>query len=74
MHFFEYQNGELYAEGVPVALVEFAGEQHGFRLADNIRRALEGELYFFSRAFGFQPADTLEPLAIDNEGELRSPS
>ena len=56
----------LRAKGLPVALVEFAGEQHGFRRADNIRRALEGELYFLSRVFGFAPADDLEPLAIEN--------
>jgi len=27
----------------------FAGEQHGFRQAKNIKRALDGELYFYSR-------------------------
>lgn len=56
----------LRRKGLPVALVEFEGEQHGFRRSENIRRALEGELYFFSRVLGFEPADGLEPLAIDN--------
>jgi dipeptidyl aminopeptidase/acylaminoacyl peptidase len=56
----------LRAKGVPVAYVPFAGEQHGFRQAENIKRALDGELYFYSRVFGFGLADAVEPLAIDN--------
>ncbi len=56
----------LSAKGVPVAYVPFAGEQHGFRQAENIRRALDGELYFYSRVFGFDLADPVEPLKIDN--------
>lgn len=56
----------LRAKGIPVAYLPFAGEQHGFRQAGNIRRALEAELYFFSRIFGFDLADDVEPLAIDN--------
>ena len=39
----------LRRKGVPVAYVLFEGEQHGFRKAENIRRALDGELYFYSR-------------------------
>ena len=56
----------LRGKGLPVAHVEFAGEQHGFRRAENIQRAIEGELYFFSRVFGFTPADAIEPVPIDN--------
>ena len=56
----------LRKKGVPVAYVAFAGEQHGFRQAPNIRRALEGELYFYSRVFGFPLADAIEPLRIEN--------
>jgi dipeptidyl aminopeptidase/acylaminoacyl peptidase len=55
----------LRAKGLPVALLEFAGEQHGFRRAESIRRALEGELYFFSRIFGFTPAGDIEPIEIE---------
>ena len=50
----------------PVAYVPFEGEQHGFRQAANIKRALEGELYFYARIFGFTPADEIEPLPIEN--------
>lgn len=53
-------------KGLPVALVEFAGEQHGFRQAENIRRALDGELYFLGKVFGFDPADEIEPVEIAN--------
>jgi dipeptidyl aminopeptidase/acylaminoacyl peptidase len=56
----------LRAKGLPVAYVPFAGEQHGFRRAENIKRALDGELYFYSRVFGFQLADAVEPVQIDN--------
>ena len=56
----------LRAKGVAVAYLTFAGEQHGFRGADAIRRALDGELYFYSRVFGFAPAETIEPVAIEN--------
>ena len=52
--------------GKPVAYLEFEGEQHGFRSAQNIARAMEAELYFLGRIFGFTPADTLEPVPIDN--------
>jgi dipeptidyl aminopeptidase/acylaminoacyl peptidase len=50
---------------LPVAYVPFAGEQHGFRQAVNIKRALEGEYLFFARIFGFEPADALPPLDIE---------
>jgi dipeptidyl aminopeptidase/acylaminoacyl peptidase len=59
----------LRSKGVPVAYVLFEGEQHGFRKAQNIKRALEGEFYFYSRIFGFEPAEPLEPLAIENLGQ-----
>ena len=52
--------------GVPVAYVPFAGEQHGFRRAENVISALNGELYFYSRVFGFAPADAIEPVPIEN--------
>ncbi|HKP72734.1 MAG TPA: S9 family peptidase [Pyrinomonadaceae bacterium] len=56
----------LRAKGLPVAYVAFEGEQHGFRRAENIKRALDGELYFYSRIFGFALADEVEPVSIEN--------
>jgi dipeptidyl aminopeptidase/acylaminoacyl peptidase len=56
----------LRAKGIPVAYVPFEGEGHGFGKAENIKRALEGELYFYGRVFGFTPADEIEPVKIEN--------
>ncbi|MEO7192255.1 MAG: prolyl oligopeptidase family serine peptidase [Vicinamibacterales bacterium] len=54
------------AKGLPVALVMFQGEQHGFRQAASTVRSLEAELAFYAAVFDFAPADDLAPLAIDN--------
>jgi dipeptidyl aminopeptidase/acylaminoacyl peptidase len=56
----------LRKKGVPVAYVPFEGEQHGFRRAENIKRSLEAELYFYSKVFGFPLADKIEPVKIEN--------
>jgi dipeptidyl aminopeptidase/acylaminoacyl peptidase len=56
----------LRAKGLPVAYITFEGEQHGFRQAANIKRALDGELYFYSRVFGFDLAVAVEPVPIEN--------
>ena len=53
-------------KGIPVAYVPFAGEQHGFRQAPNIKRALDGEFYFYSKVFGFEPAEAIKPVVIEN--------
>jgi dipeptidyl aminopeptidase/acylaminoacyl peptidase len=53
-------------KGLPVAYVAFAGEEHGFRKAENIKRSLESELYFYSRVFGFNLAEPVPPVAIEN--------
>jgi dipeptidyl aminopeptidase/acylaminoacyl peptidase len=51
---------------LPYAYVAFEGEQHGFRKRENIRRSIEGELFFLSRMFGFSAADKIEPVQIEN--------
>jgi dipeptidyl aminopeptidase/acylaminoacyl peptidase len=58
------------AAGCPVAYLEFDGEGHGFRQGPNIVRALQHELVFLGRVFGFTPAGDLPPVAIDNEAAL----
>lgn len=60
----------LRKKGVPVAYVEFEGEQHGFRKADSVMRAAEAELYFYGQVFGFQPAGPPGPVRIENLREL----
>lgn len=53
-------------KGLPVAYVEFPDEGHGFRQAANIQKAVESEFYFYSRVFGFEPADRIEEIEIIN--------
>jgi dipeptidyl aminopeptidase/acylaminoacyl peptidase len=60
----------LRTKGVPVAYLEFPGEGHGFRRAENIIRAKEAELYFYGKVFAFEPADKLAPLEIENAAAL----
>jgi dipeptidyl aminopeptidase/acylaminoacyl peptidase len=56
----------LRAKGLPVAYLAFEGEQHGFRKAETIIRSFEAELYFYGAVLGFEPADRIEPVPIDN--------
>jgi len=56
----------LRIKGLPVAYLPFEGEQHGFRRVENIKRAMDAELYFYSEVFGFELADPVEPVKIDN--------
>jgi dipeptidyl aminopeptidase/acylaminoacyl peptidase len=57
--------------GVSTAYLLFKGEGHGFRKAESIKRAIEAELYFYSKVFGFKPADDIEPVRIENLKELK---
>ena len=58
----------LRAKRVPVAYLLFAGEQHGFRRAENLRRALDAELSFYAQVLGFElpPEEGIEPVVIEN--------
>ncbi len=56
----------LEAKGLPCAYLAFEGEQHGFRKAENIERAYDAELYFYSRVLDFELADHVEPVEIVN--------
>jgi dipeptidyl aminopeptidase/acylaminoacyl peptidase len=62
----------LRARGTPVAYLLFEGEQHGFRRAENIRRALDAELSFYGQVLGFDlpPDEGIEPVVV--EGLSRS--
>ncbi|MGY1987274.1 prolyl oligopeptidase family serine peptidase [Blastococcus sp. SYSU DS0669] len=53
-------------KGVPHAYLLFAGEQHGFRKAENIRAALDGELSFYAQVWGFDlpPGEGITPIMI----------
>jgi dipeptidyl aminopeptidase/acylaminoacyl peptidase len=56
----------LRRKNLPVAYLAFAGEQHGFRRAETIQTVLRAELAFYGRVFGFEPADGLSELVIEN--------
>ena len=54
------------ARGLPVAYYSFAGEGHGFRKAETLRRVLELELDFYGRVFGFTAPGVSERVEIAN--------
>jgi dipeptidyl aminopeptidase/acylaminoacyl peptidase len=60
------------AKGLPVALVVYEGEGHGFRRADTIAASLNAKLSFVGQVFGFDPAGDVGVLPIDNL-EMRRP-
>jgi dipeptidyl aminopeptidase/acylaminoacyl peptidase len=55
----------LREKGLPVAYILFEGEQHGFRRAESIERALQAELSFYGQVLGFELPDPIEPVEIE---------
>ena len=53
----EAMRDALLAKGIDVEYRLFEGEGHGFRRAENIRRALQDEYAFFARTFGIPASD-----------------
>ncbi len=58
----------LRRRNIPVAYLAYPGEQHGFRRAENIKRTLEAELYFYSQIFKFPLAEKIDPVEIHGMG------
>lgn len=58
----------LRAKQLPVAYLEFTGEQHGFRAAQNIPTALESELSFYAQGLRFASPDEegIVAIAVEN--------
>ncbi|HEY8791878.1 MAG TPA: S9 family peptidase [Gaiellaceae bacterium] len=56
----------LKRRGIPYAYIAFAGEGHGFRKAENIKRAAEAHLSFLAQVSGFEPADEIGSIEIEN--------
>jgi dipeptidyl aminopeptidase/acylaminoacyl peptidase len=46
----------LRARGIPVEYHAFEGEGHGFRRKESLQQAMEAELAFYAKVFGFMPA------------------
>jgi dipeptidyl aminopeptidase/acylaminoacyl peptidase len=61
----------LKARGIPYAYIPFAGEGHGFRRAENIERAAAAHLSFLAQVSGFELADELEAVDIENLRTVR---
>ncbi len=63
----------LASRGIPHLHVEYEGEGHGFRRAENVIHSLETELAFYGVVFGFTPAGDIPVLDLgDGPGEGRS--
>ncbi|MBI2742751.1 MAG: S9 family peptidase [Chlamydiales bacterium] len=55
----------LIAKGTPVALLVFKGEQHGFKMAPNIMRAIEAELSFYAQVLKLSLSEEIEPVRVE---------
>ena len=62
----ELMAAALRAKGLPVALLTFEGEGHGFRRGETIKASIEAQIYFLSQIFDFEPADRVSSIPIDN--------
>lgn len=62
----EMMYNSLLKKGIPTAYLLFENEQHGFRGAENIKKATEAEYYFYSQIFGFTPTEDITPIEIKN--------
>jgi dipeptidyl aminopeptidase/acylaminoacyl peptidase len=60
----------LERRGIPYAYVAYEGEGHGFFRAENIKRTLTGELYFYSRVFGLELPDEVPSVEIRFQEKL----
>jgi dipeptidyl aminopeptidase/acylaminoacyl peptidase len=56
----------LREKGLPVAMIEFEGEGHGFRRPENQVRALEAELSFYTQVLGLPHPQGIEPVPVEN--------
>lgn len=56
----------LKRSGVPTAYIAYEGESHGFRKAETLISSLQAELYFYAQVLGFDPADDLPAIVIEN--------
>jgi dipeptidyl aminopeptidase/acylaminoacyl peptidase len=61
----------LKRRGIPYAYIAFEDEGHGFRKAENVKRAAEAHLSFLAQVSGFEPADEIEPVEIENLHSVR---
>jgi dipeptidyl aminopeptidase/acylaminoacyl peptidase len=61
----------LARRGIPHAYVAFEGEAHGFRRAENLETALEGERWFYAKILGFEAGPPPPRVRLRSGGEER---
>ena len=61
----------LARRGIPHAYVAFAGEGHGFRRAENIQTALEGERWFYANLLGLEATPAPAGVVLRNAPAAR---
>ena len=59
----------LLEKKIPTCYVLFDKEQHGFRIAENIVKAIESQLYFYKRIFNIPVGSDPPPIKIVNLDE-----
>jgi dipeptidyl aminopeptidase/acylaminoacyl peptidase len=64
----------LHGHRLPIAHYVFAGEGHGFRKAETLRRVLDLELGFYGLVFGFTPPGLEETVTLLNGNPSPLPS
>ncbi len=60
----------LKKRNIPVTYLFFKEEAHGFRIAKNIQKCLESELFFYSKIFHLKANETLPSVPINNSEAL----
>lgn len=56
----------LLEKKIPTSYLLFDKEQHGFRIAENIIKSLEAQLYFYKRIFDIPVGEETPPIKIIN--------
>ncbi len=57
---------------IPHAYIQFETEGHGFRRAENIKRSIEAEYYFYSQVFGYDVDGSIEKIPIAHSEVLKA--
>ncbi|MDN3507071.1 MAG: prolyl oligopeptidase family serine peptidase [Simkaniaceae bacterium] len=55
----------LRKNNIPVGMLLFEGEGHGFRRADSIKRSLDAELYFYSEILGIELPEPFDEPPVE---------
>ncbi len=56
---------KLKEKEIPTGMILFEGEGHGFRQAENIKRAFDAELYFYGKILNIPLADSFPRAPVD---------